>query len=167
MEAATVQARDRVWYTTMACPMRTGAGDRPRLILQRARQLRRELTPAERRLWQHLRGTGNSMVMSSAANTHGPLHRRLLLPAGQARHRSRRRSHADQAAYDAERSRWIEQQKHCRVIRFATQDIHQNLAGCLGRDRRSVANATPNTCQASTLALLRGRSGHRGGNPYT
>ena len=36
-------------------------------------------------------------------------------------------SHADQVEYDAERTRWLNEQKHYRVIRFTKDDVHRNL----------------------------------------
>jgi very-short-patch-repair endonuclease len=40
-------------------------------------------------------------------------------------------THADRAAYDAERSAWLQTQKHCRVVRFTNAELHDNLAGVL------------------------------------
>ncbi|MFI5399148.1 MAG: endonuclease domain-containing protein [Candidatus Binatia bacterium] len=101
------------------------------LVVQRARQLRRELTPAERRLWQHLRYRqldGHEFRRQHAmgrfiVDFYCPEAKLVIEVDGDA--------HADQPEYDAERSRWIEQQKHCRVIRFRNQDIDQNIPAVL------------------------------------
>ena len=36
-------------------------------------------------------------------------------------------SHAEQPEYDAERTRWLEQQKRYRVIRFTNEEVHRNI----------------------------------------
>ncbi|CAG0938168.1 hypothetical protein BROC_00130 [Candidatus Brocadiaceae bacterium] len=36
-------------------------------------------------------------------------------------------SHADQVEYDAQRTAWLNEQKHYRVLRFTNDDVHRNL----------------------------------------
>jgi very-short-patch-repair endonuclease len=36
-------------------------------------------------------------------------------------------SHAQQTDYDTERTRWLQEQKGYRVIRFTNEDVHRNV----------------------------------------
>ena len=100
-------------------------------IQEGARQLRRALTPAERRLWQHLR---RGQLNSYEFRRQHPMGRFIVdfyCPEVKLVIEVDGDTHADQLAYDTERSRWLEQQKRCRVIRFTNDEIHHNLTAVL------------------------------------
>jgi len=100
-------------------------------IQERARQLRREATPAERRLWQHLRG---AQLAAYEFRRQYPMGRFIVdfyCPQAKLVIELDGDTHADQTTYDAERSHWIDEQKRCTVIRFTNSDVHENLAGVL------------------------------------
>ena len=40
-------------------------------------------------------------------------------------------THADRLVYDLERTRWLEERKACRVMRFTNDEIHHNLPAVL------------------------------------
>ena len=127
------------------------------MIQECARQLRRELTPAERRLWQHLRGGQLDGYEFRRQYSMGRFIVDFYCPQAKVVIEVDGDSHADQAAYDAERSAWLQAHKHCRVVRFTNAEIHENLAGVL--DTIVTVLRTQLTARASSLALLRARSG--------
>jgi len=100
----------------------------------RARQLRRAMTPAETKLWQQLRlrqlgvqfrrqhAVGSFIVDFFCAKV------RLIIEVDED-------SHGDpaQAEYDAERTRWLQEQKQYRVIRFWNDDVLHNVEAVLAR----------------------------------
>jgi len=47
-------------------------------------------------------------------------------------------SHANSAEYDAERTRWLEEQKGYRVIRFTNAEVLQNLQAVLEKIREAL-----------------------------
>jgi len=104
----------------------------------RARELRREMTPAERKLWARIRdgqlngahfrkqhAVGNFIVDFFCARS------KLVIEVDG-------ETHADQVEYDAERTRWLNEQKHYRVIRFTNDDVHRNLDAMLERILEAV-----------------------------
>jgi very-short-patch-repair endonuclease len=101
------------------------------IMQERARQLRREPTPAEGRLWQHLRG---AQLAAYEFRRQYPMGRFIVdfyCPQAKLVIEVDGDTHADQTAYDVERSRWIDEQKRCTVIRFTNSDVHENLADVL------------------------------------
>ena len=104
----------------------------------RARELRREMTPAERKLWARIRdgqldgahfrkqhAVGNFIVDFFCAKA------KLVIEVDGD-------THADQVEYDEERTRWLNEQKHYRVIRFTNDDVHRNLDAVLERILEAV-----------------------------
>ncbi|MBN1221463.1 MAG: endonuclease domain-containing protein [Anaerolineae bacterium] len=104
----------------------------PPTILARARELRRQMTPAEQKLWQQLRG--RQFYQLKFRRQH-PLARFILdfyCHQHQLVIEVDGDSHADpaQKAYDAARTEWLEQ-RGLRVIRFSNYDIETNMDGVL------------------------------------
>ena len=104
----------------------------------RARELRRELTPAERKLWARIRdgqlngahfrkqhAVGNFILDFFCAKS------KLVIEVDGD-------THADQVEYDEERTQWLNEQKHYRVIRFTNDDVHRNLNAVLERILEAV-----------------------------
>ena len=115
-----------------------------------ARELRRTLTPAERTLWQRLR---RGQLAGYGFRRQYPVGRFIAdfsCPAAKLVVEIDGDSHAQQADYDAERTRWLMEEKSYRVLRFTNEDVHRNLAGSAGCHRRGLA-------AASSLALPRSR----------
>lgn len=95
-----------------------------------ARQLRKNMTDAERHLWQRLRGKQLSGVKFRRQQSIGKyivdfvsFERRLVieLDGGQ---------HATQADYDAERSAFLQKQDYC-VLRFWNHEVLQQTEAVL------------------------------------
>jgi very-short-patch-repair endonuclease len=104
----------------------------------RARQLRREMTPAERKLWQRIRrgqldgahfrrqyAVGRFIVDFFCARA------RLIIEVDGD-------IHAEQVEYDAERTKWLSEQKRYRVIRFTNDEIHHDLEGVVKKIRQAL-----------------------------
>ena len=104
----------------------------------RARELRREMTPAERKLWARIRdgqldgahirkqhAVGNFIVDFFCAKS------KLVIEVdGDV--------HATQVEYDAARTEWLNEQKHYRVIRFANEEVFKNLDAVVERIREML-----------------------------
>ncbi len=99
----------------------------PKEIQNRARELRKEMTPAEMKLWQALRGNQLDGLYFRRQHAIGSyivdfisVHEKLIIEVDGA-------SHLDQEEYDEERTRWLEEEKGYRVIRFTNTEILRNI----------------------------------------
>ncbi len=97
-------------------------------ILQRARDLRHPLTPAERKVWEGVRN-GQLGYKIRRQHTIGRFiadfycaRVKLLIEIDGDTHAG-----PDQAEYDAARTEWLEASGY-HVIRFDNRDVHANLA---------------------------------------
>ena len=95
-------------------------------IQQRARELRKEMTPAERKLWQVLRGNQLDGLYFRRQHAVGTyildfvcIQEKLVIEVDGG-------SHLEQEEYDQERTRWHEEEKGYRVIRFTNNDVLKN-----------------------------------------
>src|SRR3972149_2245970 len=100
---------------------------------QRARELRRELTPAEKKLWARVRAgqlNGAHIRKQHAVGTYIVdffcAKSKLVIEIDGD-------THFDpvQAKYDLERTEWLNEQKDYRVIRFTNDEVHHNLEAVL------------------------------------
>ena len=110
-------------------------------IVQAARGLRRELTPAEKRLWTALRGR---RLAGLKFRRQHPLDRFILdffCVECQLEVEIDGRVHTDpeQKARDEERAEWL-RARNIRVLRFGNEEVEKNLDGVL---RRIVEAASP------------------------
>ncbi|HEY4689294.1 MAG TPA: endonuclease domain-containing protein [Anaerolineae bacterium] len=110
-------------------------------IVQAARGLRRELTPAERELWKALR---SRRLAGLKFRRQHPLDR-FILDFFCVEHQleieidGEIHVRSDQAARDSERTEWLQAQG-IRVLRFSNEEIEKNLGGVL---RRIVEMTSP------------------------
>jgi len=93
----------------------------------RGRELRRALTPAEQRLWQYLRSGQLAGYGFRRQYPVGPFIVDFFCPAVRLVIEVDGDSHAEQAEYDAERTRWLGEQKRYRVVRFANEEVQHNI----------------------------------------
>ncbi len=95
-------------------------------IQQRARELRKDLTPAERKLWQYLRNDqlGARFRKQYAVDTFIVdffcAKSKLVIEVDGD-------SHAEQREYDAARTKWLSEQHHYRVLRFTNREVLTNI----------------------------------------
>jgi very-short-patch-repair endonuclease len=97
---------------------------------EHARELRKALTPAESRLWAHLRAGRLSAVKFRRQHAIGKYvpdfcsikHRLIIELDGS--------QHVEQQEYDAERTRYLES-KGYRVLRFWNHDVLNNIDSVL------------------------------------
>src|SRR3990172_12937668 len=97
---------------------------------KRARALRKELTPAERKLWAHLRGDKLNEVNFRRQHAIGKyivdfcsVKEKLVIELDGS-------EHIEQAEYDAERSRFLESRGY-KVIRFWNNQIMNDINGVI------------------------------------
>jgi very-short-patch-repair endonuclease len=96
-------------------------------VQTRARQFRRALTPAERRLWQRLRSGQLGGYSFRRQYPVGPFIVDFFCPATKLVIEVDGDTHTEQAEYDTERTRWLEEQKTYRVIRFMNSEVNHNI----------------------------------------
>lgn len=98
--------------------------------MHRAGELRRELTPAERKLWTYLRGNklnGVSFRRQHAIGNFVPdfvsINRKIIIELDGSQH-------LDQTEYDTERSYYFESLGY-KVIRFWNNQVMNDIAGVI------------------------------------
>lgn len=112
-------------------------------VQTRAQQLRREMTFAEKKLWQCLR---DRQLDGAHFRKQAPVGRFILdflcteakLVVEVDGH-----SHAGSREYDAERTRWLNEQKDYRVIRFTNADVLHNLDAVVEKIREALKGRMP------------------------
>lgn len=112
-------------------------------IQQRARELRKEMTPAEKKLWQVLRGNQPDGLYFRRQHAVGAyildfvcIQEKLVIEIDGG-------SHLGQEKYDEERSRWLEEEKGYRVIRFTNADVLKNIHEVVEAIRDAVKGPHP------------------------
>jgi very-short-patch-repair endonuclease len=124
----------RRWRTTFA-------------IQQRARELRRQMTPAERLLWRHL---CRKQLGGLRFRRQHPIDR-FIVDFYCAEHRLAVEIdgdvHAAQTEYDKARTEWLEA-RGCRVIRFTNQEVRQQLPAVLEAIYTACSGPIPDEEQA-------------------
>ncbi len=104
---------------------------RDQLLLARAKQMRRELTPFERRLWLVLRAKRFEQAKFRRQVVIGRyivdfacrIPRMLIVEVDGD-------THSEQQSYDARRTADLEQRGY-QVLRFANRDVRENIEGVL------------------------------------
>ena len=119
----------RRWRTTAA-------------IHERAKRLRRQQTPAEIRLWRHLRG---KQIHGLKCRRQHPIGR-FIVDFYCAAHKLVIEldgdSHADQEAYDRARTEWLEERGY-RVIRFTNRQVCNELPAVLEAIVKALEEGEP------------------------
>lgn len=111
-------------------------------ILERARDMRHPLTPAEQKVWDRVR---NQQLGFKIRRQHVLLNKfipdfycarvKLCIEIDGDTH-----AEPDRAEYDAARTTWLEAQGY-RVIRFHNDDVHHNLSAVLDAIRAACERA--------------------------
>ncbi len=100
----------------------------------RARELRRAMTPAEKKLWYHIRNNQLGVEFRRQHAVGGYIvdffcaKAKLVVEVDGDSH-----GDPEQEKHDAERTQWLNEQKHYRVARFWNSEILRNVDGVLAR----------------------------------
>jgi very-short-patch-repair endonuclease len=125
-----IEATDKVPRSTPSPALRGKAGMGVRKAVQRARELRKNPTDTERKLWHHIR---DKQLDNFRFRRQRPIGKYIVdficleanlvieLDGGQ---------HAEQLQYDAERTKYLTAQG-LHVLRYWNNDVMQNIAGVL------------------------------------
>jgi very-short-patch-repair endonuclease len=115
----------------------------PKEIQQRARELRKEMTPAEKKLWQVLRGNQLDGLYFRRQHAVGIyildfvcVQEKLVIEVDGG-------SHLEQEEYDSKRTQWLEEEKGYRVIRFTNDDVLRNINEVVEAIREAVKGPHP------------------------
>jgi very-short-patch-repair endonuclease len=98
---------------------------------QRARQPRHQLTPAESKLWRHLRDDQLNGFGFRRQYPMGQFVVDFYCPAGKLVVEVDGDVHAERREQDAQRTKWLEQHRRCRVLRFTNNEVLSNVDGVL------------------------------------
>ncbi len=104
----------------------------------RARELRHEMTPAERKLWQRIRGSQLDGAHIRRQHAVGRFIVDFFCAKSKLVVEVDGDTHAEQVEYDAERTRWLNEQKHYRVIRFTNDEVMHNIDAVVERIREEL-----------------------------
>jgi very-short-patch-repair endonuclease len=104
----------------------------------RARELRKDLTPAEKKLWQYLRNDqldGARFRRQHAVDTYIVdffcAKSKLVIEVDGD-------SHAEQMEYDAAWTQWLNEQHNYRVLRFINREVLTNIESVLEAIRAAL-----------------------------
>jgi very-short-patch-repair endonuclease len=104
----------------------------------RARELRKEMPPAEVHLWQAIRYGHVDGAHFRRQHAFGSYILDFYCAKSKLAIEVDGSQHMEQERYDTERSRWLEEEKGIRVIRFANQDVLWNLEDVLEQIREAL-----------------------------
>ena len=96
-------------------------------IQNRARELRKEMTPAKKKPCQALRGNQLDGTLFPSRTCRRRLYPAFLLRERKAAIEIDGDVHLGQELYDKERTRWLEEEKGYKVIRFTNDDVLKNV----------------------------------------
>jgi very-short-patch-repair endonuclease len=117
--------------------------------VDRARRLRRDATPAEKKLWSALRGSNIGGFKFRRQQRLGPFVADFACQSARLVIEVDGDSHAAQIDYDARRTQFLAKEGY-RVLRFTNSDVMNNLKG---------------VCRAIELALVGGPSPSHAATP--
>ena len=104
----------------------------------RARELRKQMTPAEKHLWHYLRNAQLDGAHFRKQHAVGTYIVDFFCAKSKLVVEVDGDSHAEQVAYDAERTRWLNEEKRYRVIRFTNREVLRNIEGVLEVIRAAI-----------------------------
>jgi very-short-patch-repair endonuclease len=111
--------------------------------IARARRLRRDATPAEKRLWSSLRGSNLGGTKFRRQQRLGPFIADFACQSARLVIEVDGDSHAEQIDYDARRTEFLVREGY-RVLRFSNRDVMSNLEGvCRAIELALSGNPSP------------------------
>jgi len=108
-------------------------------IQQRAKELRKQMTPAEIKLWNALRGEQLDGAYFRRQHAVGTYILDFYCAKAKLAIEVDGGTHLEQEVYDAERTEWLKTEKDIRVIRFTNQDILRDLDEVIESIRAALA----------------------------
>ncbi len=102
----------------------------PKLVQTRARELRRNMTPAEKKLWQRIR-FGQLGAHFRRQHAIGKYIVDFICVKSKLVIEVDGDNHAEQTKYDEKRTKWLSEQKDYRVIRFWNNEVLHNIEGVI------------------------------------
>ena len=108
-----------------------------------ARRLRKELTPAERTLWQILRKRRLDGAFFRRQHPVGPYIVDFICTKSNLVIEIDGDTHVGQEAADAERTRWLQEQKRYQVIRFTNRDVLECTQAVIEEIRAALQRKEP------------------------
>ena len=114
----------------------------PPILLERARAMRHESAPSEKKLWSFLRNRQLAGAKFRRQSPIGPFIADFVCAEVDLIVELDGDSHAQRQEYDAKRTAWLEQQRY-RVIRFWNHDVQDRLDAVLEVIWREVQDARP------------------------
>ncbi len=112
-------------------------------LQMRARELRHEMTGAERMLWQRIRDRQLDGAYFRKQHAIGTYIVDFFCAKAKLVVEVDGDTHAEQEMYDAERTEWLNLQKHYRVLRFTNDEVRHNIEGVLDSIRDALGNRVP------------------------
>jgi len=109
-------------------------------IQQRAKELRKQMTPAEIKLWNALRGEQLDGAYFRRQHAVGTYILDFYCAKAKLAIEVDGGTHLEQEVYDNERTEWLETEKGIRVIRFTNQDILRDLDEVIESIRAALCN---------------------------
>ena len=103
-----------------------------------ARRLRKEMTPAERTLWQILRNRQLDGAFFRRQHPVGPYIVDFICTKSGLVIEIDGDTHAGREATDAERTRWLQEQRHYKVIRFTNHDVLKHTEAVIEEIRAAL-----------------------------
>ena len=110
----------------------------PRAVQERALQLRREMTPAERVLWERLRERQVDGAYFRAQHAVDRFILDFVCTKARLVVEVDGDVHAAQAECDQERTKWIKEQKRYRVFRFSNDEVLGDVGGVVEQIRAAL-----------------------------
>jgi adenine-specific DNA-methyltransferase len=95
------------------------------------------MTPAERKLWQRIRRGQLDGAHFHRQHAVGRFIVDFLCARARLVVEVDGDTHAEQTEYDAEQTKWLNEQRRYRVIRFTNDEVHHNLDGVVERVREA------------------------------
>lgn len=129
--------------------------------IDRARNLRREATPAEKKLWSTLRGSALGGSKFRRQQRLGPFIADFVCQSARLVIEVDGESHAFQIGYDARRTEFLAREGY-RVLRFANGEVMGNLEGVCRAIELALADSPSPSHRASPDGPLPLPQGERG-----
>jgi len=129
------------------------------IIQSRARELRKVLTPAESKLWQHLRYRQLAGAHFRRQHAVGRFILDFYCAKAKLVIELDGESHLEQAEYDAARTDWLCEQKALRVLRFSNDQVFDRIEAVLKQILEAVVRGAKTAPIPDPSPVSQGKGG--------